>query len=577
MSESFNPFFYINDPAVMAQLNRLLHEYKCGKITLDKVLEYIKSIDSTIADTIAKMLDDGKIEEILEKIAEPILNNLMEEFQNELDETKHELLTQFQYVKTEYLDPPRIHYIRKSNGKNFTFYKDRPYYSWLQGACRYKVGGVDYIALLFNALNGNYNRNNNCELCVYQVGQSTLLKSAVLSVGHGQAITYNPEDGYFYISYYMWAESNGSNSSSYNIRRVKESDLTTSDEDVHTIQHSCMGLDWIDGEGLVGSDGDVVVSIDWNNSKSEVMYTIPPKYGLNTYRPHGNGFCMNKDYYCVQAFIPAMVMLFDRKTNELAWIYKTPLVMNQADCIGEVESIQLDDDGTFTMFACHSLQSPMYGTMYVTPVYSQNLKTMAQYPTIEPPSHVDSFRYVPVSMYVDIDVDDANPDGSQAHPYQYVQEALNYLTYSPYTFGWVYVKGTSYSTITWETPGKHVQLQGVNSNWDAVEDDKKYVNVGELIVRGGSLTAVGLRFAPYCTSEDRGCVVVTYTRDVTIGACDFFPEDPNGNNTTRAVYARMGEVNLATHYSPTDFQSAHDGKYLYAVGNGGVVNKLNWA
>ncbi|HIU69827.1 MAG TPA: hypothetical protein IAD23_07725 [Candidatus Scubalenecus merdavium] len=477
----------------------------------------------------------------------------------------------YDYAKSMTLDFSRVQRMLYLSGNNYYFtYSDRAYYSWAQGCTRYTIDGIEYYAILFMPRDSYHINNNMCALRIYRAGQWAPVRETVLDAGHGQAIAYNPDDGYLYISVYLRKNSEGKQYSSNEIMRIKEDDLSADSVSVKSFAHSLYGLKYMESESkLYGTDGNVIVTIDWENQTDSVYLTVPEEFALDSYRPHGNAWSMNSQYYVIGTWIPNQMIVISRDTNKIVWKYNIPEVLDRCNMIGEMESMYLDEDANLWMWTAAALQSPSYSQTDITQVFKTNLKTNQYYQTF--PN--EAFRNVPVQLYCKLDTNDPNPNGTKEHPFNHVQEAVNYLNYSPYGFGWIYMAANDYQIITLEWAGKTAVISGCDENFNQLQG-QTYRQCGGLICRGGNVNVQNLDFNPYCEDLDQGCVEVTYGANAGIFNCEFSPE--NGYNAAGGLYVRVGNAYLSTVDDSTEWQKKHPGKSFIKLGNGGFCTFKKW-
>lgn len=520
-----------------------------------------KDIENVVTAEIKKLYDDGTLADMLNA-----------NFKESFDKLQNELRSQYDYARTKELDLRRVQRMIIGSGNHYYFAtKDKAYYSYPQGCCRYVKNGIEYYAILRMPRNAPFTHNNLCELCVYQAGFPTILKHKQIDCGHGQAITYDNVNDCFYISVYLRKRDDETQYTSKQLIKVNESDLTTNELMVKGFPHEYYGLKFLDGV-LYGTEGNFIYKIDFDNSTDEVYLQIPTEYSLETYQPHGNGWTMNKDFYFIATFIPNQLLVISRNNNKLFWKYEIPNIIENGHPIGEIESIDCDDEGNLWVFTGMPLAGPAFSQEDITQVFYTNLKNNGggYYTTLS-----DIYRsQKALELYVDPTKykEAVNPNGTKENPFTRIQEAINFATHSDYGMAFISCCNPDFTVVDVESPRCTIDLTYMTTDWKSPPPGER-IQVGGVINRGGNIKMNGFEIVPYNDMCNLGCSETTYTNEGMFFNCVARPKQ--GYTSQSGFFVQHGQQILGLVETEEEFNSAQ-GVPEIANGRGGFTLKTQY-
>ena len=348
--------------------------------------------------------------------------DLQEEVNNKLDEMAEsgllaDLIFKKDYNKYASLNSHRLaRFIIENGNNNINTDTSTTYYGQIQGSC---LINDTTIALVFSATDNTNKKNNTAKIQIISLATGNVLRENILTLGHANGITYNPNNDNLYITECYYYDSNETLIHSNKVYIVNQTNLTLEGT--------------IELEGLDLTD-NLLLNLDYDkqNNKFYAMqyftvheldenFTIVNTIDLSkddivdigTYQTiHRH----NNFYYMVNAH-PNYIHVFN-ENGESSQHYHLNDYIEESFYLGELEDIDFDSDNNIIATSHKSLCEG--SDCNVAQIFKLN--------TIKNQSICDTDKYIP-NFRKRITISPTftlAPDGTSAKPFNELAEAIEF-------------------------------------------------------------------------------------------------------------------------------------------------------
>lgn len=537
MSENFNPFFYVNNPTIVTQIQKLIEDYKKGKCLVEKLIEQVAELNKNIADIIQQMYLDGKFDEAIKNILEPWLAELETKLDNEFSDLTDQVNNAIDKFKDfpATLDFGRIQRWNFKTGKNDYSLRDSadPYYSQLQGGTVFTRQGIEYFAGCFYPQNTTATYANTIQVRVYQLGNYSPLYTFTGSFDHGNSICYNPSDDCLYITHLINAAGTVTNAiSRLNIFSSSPAAETVNFNSITT--DGFIGIAWDENfEKLAVWFSNYVYHIeDFSAGTGSLYFQIPTDIQQSNVGYTVQNFTMNNDFAFFLVIGDAKIYVVDLQDFSLKWQFNLPAFIDRQFPLGEPEAISIYNDGTIYLMNDTTLGHYNQSQYHTVSIFKSNIYTNYSNMTYKRNLYIEGSS----SVYVDNTIQTTNPIGTETNPFNCVQEAIDWVTYAPRMTGNVVIriKNCDYDVVSISTPRSLILQSDTSSDLQTL---------GGVVIYAGMVGMRSLKIFNNTNRNDEpvtieGGILTTYNN--TWG---FSTSDPHNNKFTQGVYSRYAVVN----------------------------------
>lgn len=405
---------------------------------VDELEEEIKKLTTEILN---QWKEDGTIERMLSVVSEDYFNEFRQEitnFENRVNNKITDFENRVNKKITSYEDRPKE--ISKINmgriwrtiiptGSNSVLYDNdgHIYYSQLQGGCTFFMNGIKYYAYITIPQKAPYNTANYGELNIVEYNTGNIYRTLnPLYVGHGNSMCYL--NGYLYVVQ-TTTYINGIAKENTNVLKI---DVNTSE----VVTKKMNGMTQLTGISsfnnelyLLSNTEDKIFKItDFETGTTELVFEIPVEITNEGLKYTNQDFAIDDKCYYILTVYPQVLIKINKDTRKY-WIYNFEDVCDSIYATGELENITVYNNGIIDVGCCARMQQINYNTHNAIQLFSTNLITNRFVSNFKQQSHFDTFE----NIYVDsTDYEEYyNPNGTEAKPYRFLQEAINHALVSP--------------------------------------------------------------------------------------------------------------------------------------------------
>lgn len=306
-------------------------------------------------------------------------------------------------------------------------------YPWLQGGTY--VGSGHYVIVR--------NRDDDNSLLEEVTSSGSIVRSVAVNVGHGNSVTYNPTTGKLYIA--------GLKDSISQLHNVYVFDYTT-----FTAESTITFADLTAQEGTLAVSYDLVEDkyylvtetlptnslkvYEWDITDNSLTYiNLPDPTGFMSVTNTNDALVYDNILY-IMKHEPQMLLTYNLVTKKLIKVYNIKNTTGFGYRVGELQNISIIYDAEPMNLAILTNKPDCEnGFYYMIQLFEANTETCTpeSYPIGNEPIG---------TLWVDSSSTDINPNGTSAHKFKYINEAID-VALSRDDIGEIYVTPGTYPYV----------------------------------------------------------------------------------------------------------------------------------
>lgn len=359
------------------------------------------NVQSEINNKLDDMVEDGTLAEIINQQIFDELNDKIDQAMFKTDNQSYSNLT---------LERKLRYFVQNTNHPSHISGQDQPL---MQGGTY--TGSNKMVIVKMNG-------DNNTVLQEISLNDGSVTRSASISLGHGNSVTYNPTSSKLYITGLTGDDKHKVfviNYTTFTLENTLIFDSLEVNEGTHSISYDIEKDKYYLMTETSPSNYLTLYEIDM--SDSSLTEVVLPDYDNLLTTTNTNDMFVYDNIIYIMKYSPQVIVTYDVESKELQNVYNINNISSAKIPVGELENISIKYDTTFknlligsSKIECENGFYHMYQFFEANPIYniSNNI--------------VMNINGEHKTLHVDINSTAINPNGDNSNRFKHLAEALEY-------------------------------------------------------------------------------------------------------------------------------------------------------